>query len=128
MKAIVTIFNERLLRLANYLGMMQKHSNQGKYGMVHLAALEGRVRIHYTMKYPIWAFETITRIESINQEEGLIPGIIDYYNLTLDEFGHLFDLEGYQLIERFGGTKLTLDSSSLEISRNIREFVRRREG
>lgn len=128
MKPIVTIFNQRLLKLANYFELIKEHPDQGRFDEVNLVAIEGKVHIHYLMKYPIWVVDAIILLEPINQEEGLIEGIIEYYNLTQDEFCHIMDIEGYQLTDQFGGRKLNIDSTPLDIAHNIRELVRRREG
>lgn len=128
MKPIVTIFNQRLLKLANYFELIKEHPDQGRFDEVNLVAIEGKVHIHYLMKYPTWVVDAIILLEPINQEEGLIEGIIEYYNLTQDEFCHIMDIEGYQLTDRFGGRKLSIDSTPLDIAHNIRELVRRREG
>ncbi|HET6992348.1 MAG TPA: hypothetical protein VFJ43_13530, partial [Bacteroidia bacterium] len=52
--------------------------------------------------------------------------VIDFFGLNQDEFCHCFDIEGFQLCERFGGAKLSLQSQGNDIARNIIDIVKKR--
>lgn len=59
------------------------------------------------------------------QEGGLARGFVDFFGLDgPEEFIHLFDCQGkYQDTERWGGSYLFEHSSSVDIARNIFDFV-----
>lgn len=121
-------YNKRLLRFADHLNQIKDHPQQGLFDIVNLVSLEDGVMIPNEMKYSSYLFEEALKVfPEINQEESLTHGMIDFFNLSLDEMG-VFDLEGFHLVERFGGKPLTMDATPQDIAFNIIELVRRREG
>lgn len=120
--------NTRLLQFAEHLNQIEDHPKQGLFRIVTLVAIEDRVMIPYEMKYSAYVFEEALKLfPEINQEEGLIYGVIDFFDFTLDEMG-LFDLEGFHIVERFGGKPLAMSATPQDIAFNIIELVKRREG
>jgi hypothetical protein len=134
-------YNQRLLQLADFIDGIKNLPTQNMIDVVELVALEEKVRIHYKVMYRFWVFEELPAVfdewyyyemngnavcTGTNPEEGTVAAVIDWFGLNQDEFCHCFDLEGFQMCERFGGEKLNFESQGTEIARNIVELVKRR--
>lgn len=61
------------------------------------------------------------------EEEGTLAAVIDFFNLSLTEVCHLFDLEGFQDVNRYGGNQLNFESDGPELAENIFELVKRHQ-
>ncbi len=134
-------YTERLLKFARRLQTLQKHPEYGLYGIVNLVALEEKIHTSYKVKYHEWVFQELVCFDEwylmerngnpmckgANEEQGTVAAVVDFFYLTLDEFIHLFDLEGLQNIDSFGGRKLNLESTGKDIAYNIIELVKRTE-
>lgn len=136
------IYNERLLFFADFLKGEETPRDAELLSEVELVAVEHKVRIHYKVKYRQWIFEVLPGAfdqwyfdefsgdplyEGCDTEAGTVAAVIDFFGLSQDEFCHCFDIEGFQLCDRFGGVKLNIDSSQgNEIAHNIVELVKRR--
>jgi hypothetical protein len=140
-----SIYNERLAKFGEHISQFTKdnpHYEMGLTNQVELVALEERVRIHYKVLYHEWIFEELPvcfdewyydeqtgnpLYEGCDPKEGTVAAVIDFFNLSLDEFGHLFDIEGFQLCNRFGGAPLTINSHGIDVAQNISELLKRRK-
>lgn len=138
------IYNERLLIFADHLANTPYHQLNDLIEEVNIVALEQNVQIPYMMRYRYWVFDELPAVfddwyydtvtgaalfEGCDPEQGTVVAVIDYFNLTQDEFGHLFDIDSYQLVARFGGENLTSENTKTGVvyASNIVEFVKRRE-
>jgi len=128
------IYIERLFKFARHLEATVNHPEHGIIAEVTLVDFAGCVRIPYQVKYQSWLFEELPEVfdewgfngkfgnplpNGVDEEESTIAMVIDYFNLTPDEFCHLFDVEGFQLPDQFGGSILTFESDGPEFARNI---------
>jgi hypothetical protein len=64
--------------------------------------------------------------QGADEQEGTIAAAIDFFDLNPDEFCFLFDVEGFQLIEQFGGDFLNFESSGPDFARNILALVKKK--
>jgi hypothetical protein len=136
-------YNNRLLIFADHLSHIAYHRSHELIEEVEVVALEVNFRVAYTVKYRHWIFDELPNVfeswcyheatgnslhEGDDPEEGTIASVIDFFGLTLEEFGHLFDIEECQLTDEFGGEKLSLENSltGTVIAGNIVEFVKKR--
>ncbi|MCW3083513.1 MAG: hypothetical protein JWP12_879 [Bacteroidetes bacterium] len=137
-----TIYNERLIHYADHLATIKDHAEHGIYRMATLTALEKKLHTSYIVKTHNWCYEELPMIFDewgydefsgdaillrMKPQEGTIAGVIDFFDMTLKEFCHVFDLDGLQDIEQYGGILLTPDSDGADIAYNIIELVRGRE-
>ncbi|MFY9309606.1 MAG: hypothetical protein WAQ28_11220 [Bacteroidia bacterium] len=141
------IYNQRLLTFASHLEQIKSHPEQGVFGIVKMVALENKgnihreLKIHYNVRYHSWPFEELPVCfdewsyggkygnplwDDSDPAEGTVASVIDFFDLSLDEFSHLFDIDGFQQINRFGGFEISEQSNGLDISRNIMELVKSR--
>lgn len=135
------IYTERLLKFADHLAGIKKHPEAGLIETVTLYAfeLENTIRIPYDMRYHYWVFAELPVCfddwyfeekygnsvwEGIDSKEGTVASVIDFFDLSLDELGHLFDIDGFQHTDRFGGVKLTETSNGADIARNILDLIK----
>lgn len=134
--------SKRLLNFAKHLSKIKTVPEPIEFEEVILCELEVNKRIEYKVKYPSWIFHELPKIFSswqrdvsggqpllkgIEFNEDTYAGIFNFFQLSPGEFMHLFDLNGNQDIEMFGGNKLTEKSDGPAIAKNIYEFVRRKE-
>lgn len=134
-------FNDRLIKFAKHLDTIQNHYEFGLYQTVNLIELAKKRNLTLMVTYHEWAFAELPAIfdewyfdanfgrplfEGCIPEEGSVGAVIDFFNLRMEEFCHLFDLEGFQNVERFGGGFLNFESDGPDIARNIFELVKRR--
>lgn len=135
------IYNQRLQRFADHLAKIKNHLEEGLFETVTLVALEEHRSIYYEVKYHHWVFEELPVCfdewgysgkygnplwEETDQEKGTVTSVIDFFNLKLEEFTHLFDINGFQNVFSFGGDKLNEMSDGSAIARNIVEIINRR--
>ena len=136
------IYTERLSKLAMHLENVTNHPEFGLINEVTIVDYAGNVRIPYQVKYQEFVFQEfpivfeewyftekygIPMCEGANEEEGTIAAVIDFFDLNPDEFCFLFDIEGFQLIEQFGGGILTFESDGPAYARNMKALVQARE-
>ena|ERR1700756_1312897 len=135
------IYIERLIKYANYLINISNHPEKGLIEEVTLVDFAGGVCIPYQVKYQEWLFEELPIVfeewgfngkfgnlllEGADEEEGTAAAVIDFFNLTPDEFCFLFDIEGFQLVEQFGGDFLNFESDGPAYARNILALVKKK--
>lgn len=136
------IYIERLFKLAKALEVTVNHPEHGIIGEVTLVDFAGCVRIPYQVKYQEFIFELLPEVfeewgfngkfgnplpEGEDEEGSTIAAVIDFFNLNPDEFCFLFDVEGFQLIDQYGGGILTFESDGPEFARNIFELIKHKE-
>ncbi len=136
----MNIYNNRLMKFAQHLYTLDSHPERGLYEIVTLVAIEGHVLIPHDFKYPYYLFDELAHLfeewelsektgEAVlkdSPECNTIFDICTFFDLSLDELS-IFDLDGCQLIERFGGKKLDTDSSASDIAFNIIELIEKRK-
>lgn len=136
----MNIYNNRLMKFAQHLYTLDSHPERGLYDIVTLVAIEGKVLIPYDFKYPNYLFDELAHLfdewelseitgEAVlkdSTERNTIFDICTFFDLSHDELS-IFDLDGCQLIERFGGKKLNTDSPASDIAFNIIELIKKRK-
>ena len=145
-------YDKRLMKFATHLYKLIEHPEQGLFSTVHLGAIENsdedneKIVIWYQMKYPGYIFDELVLIfpnewefsefgnpilshfkegEETDMERSTIAEICIFFDLTLDELS-IFDIEGYQQPERFGGKKLDFNSTVEDFAFNIVELIKSR--
>ncbi len=136
-----SIYMERLEKFAAHISKIENHPEDGLIETVTLVALEENIQIPYEVRYHFWVFDELPECfdewhyskkfgealwEESDPEEGTVASVIDFFSLGLDEFSHLFDLDGFQNVDQFGGRKLTEESKGEDIARNIFELIKRK--
>lgn len=136
----MNIYNNRLMKFAQHLYTLDSHPERGLYEIVTLVAIEGHVLIPYDFKYPNYLFDELSHLfdewelsektgEAVlkdSSERNTIFDICTFFDLSLDELS-IFDLDGCQLIDRFGGKKLSTESPASDIAFNIIELIKKRK-
>lgn len=130
--------NERLLKFAQHLEQIKNHPEQGIFDTVEFVELELRKERRHKILYHAWVFEELPLIfkewgfngkfgnplpDDIQDEEGTVAAVLDFFDLTLFEFCHLFNLEGIQDPQRYGGKHLTFEADGPDLAQNIRDLV-----
>lgn len=131
-------FNERLLKLAKHLESTTNHPEFGLTETARLIELSPRAPHSFMVVYPRWVFEELPAIfdewfydkqtgnpicDGADEEEGTLGSAIYFFDLSLEETCHLFDLEGKQNVEAFGGLRLNFESDGPELAQNILALV-----
>lgn len=134
-------YNNRLLKFAKHLEKITNHYEFGLYQTVNLVELAKKRNVTLMVTYHEWAFAELPAIfndwyfdekfgkplcEGSLPEEGTVGAVIDFFNLRMEEFCHLFDLEGFQNVERYGGGYLNFESEGPDLAKNIYELLKRR--
>ena len=133
-------YNERLLKFAKHLEKITNHPEHDLIGETTLVDFVGNVRIPYQVKYQSWLFEELPVAfdewgfgkfgnplpEDVDEEENTVAAVIDFFDLSPDEFCFLFDVEGFQLVEQFGGNFLNFESDGPDFARNMYALVETR--
>ena len=137
MKTNVNI--ERLRTFAESLSQIKRHREHGLFRTVIVYAIEDKVRIHLEVKCHHWVFDHLVEVfpeewgwhaktgdpvldaeELVNPDVNTADCVCQFFEIDDYEiFCHLFDLEGHQQIDRFGGQKLSEESSGPDISGNM---------
>ena len=135
-------YNERLLKFAKHIEQITNHPEFGLYKSASLVEVEEKRNVSFLITYHEWVFEELPNVfpewyyaEKFGQpsckgyieEEGTLAAVIDFFDLKMTEVCHLFDLEGFQDVKRYGGHQLNYYSMGPEISKNIYELVKTRE-
>lgn len=135
-------YNERLIKFAKHLEKIKDHPEFGLYNTASLVELEKKRNTSFLITYHQWAFEELPVVfsewyfaekfgqpswEGCMEEEGTLAAVIDFFNLSLTEVCHLFDLEGFQDVNRYGGNQLNFESDGPELAENIFELVKRHQ-
>ncbi|MCE3227934.1 MAG: hypothetical protein K0S32_2485 [Bacteroidetes bacterium] len=135
------IYNERLLRFADHIKKIKNHPEHGILRTVYVHAIEGKFRIHVEVKtqywffdelvacFPkLWSFSEITGdpiFYRLGKETNTSDGVCSFFGLKgYEAFLHLWDIEGYQKTEKWGGQILTEDSEGEQLANQIEEFVK----
>jgi hypothetical protein len=136
------IYTDRLLKLAMHLVVITNHPEHGLIEKVSLVDITHNERLHSEMTYQSWLFEELPAVfeewyftlrlgnpmcEGSEEKEGTVAAVIDFFDLSLDELRFLFDIEGYQLAEQFGGEILNFESDGPVYARNILALIKSRE-
>jgi hypothetical protein len=131
-------YNERLLKFAKHLEKITNHPEFGLYKSASLVEIEEKRNVSFLIIYHEWVFEELPNVftewsyaEKFGQpsckgcfeDEGTLAAVTDFFDLKMTEVCHLFDLDGFQDINRYGGTQLNFDSDGPTISKNIFELV-----
>ena len=132
------ICNQRLLTFADYLEKVKTHPMQWLLNTVMVAVVEENVRYPYKVRYQAWVFEQLPMCfidwdwtgrycnpmwDESDISIGTATSVIDFFSLSLDEFSHLFDIDGFQHVDRFGGVELSPLSDGGDFARNMKELV-----
>ncbi|WP_317898919.1 hypothetical protein [Aurantibacillus circumpalustris] len=137
------IFDQRLIKFAKHLAKIKTHPRMGEYSYAVFCAIEHGKEIQFATCFHAWIFEDLPLLfnESwyfndklkepfligLDEEEGSIAGVFDFFNLGPHEFAHLFDLEGLQQPYYYGGTFLNENATCEHISKNIFRFIEHKE-
>lgn len=136
-------YNERLLKFAKHLEVITNHYEFGLYQSASLVEVEKKRNTSFKVTYHEWVFGELPVIFSdwyfdkkfgrplckgSAPEEGTVAAVIDFFNLRMDEFCHLFDVEGFQSVQKFGGAHINFESDGPALARNIFELVEHRIG
>jgi hypothetical protein len=136
------IYTDRLLKFARHLEAITNHPEHGLIETVNLVGIAHSERFHSEMTYQSWLMEELPAVfeewyftlrhgnpmcEGSEEKEGTVAAVIDFFDLSLDELRFLFDVEGSQLAEQFGGDILNFDSDGPIYARNIYALVKSRE-
>jgi hypothetical protein len=145
MKTKRVIYNERLLKFATHLNNLQFERTLilhetfvawvGTYARTFTIVLYNPEIFQMLPNvFKEWRYTLNTKLpEPIYLDLGtvenhrVIRGSLIFFGLKPEELVHIFDLAGYQNIEKYGGAKLRKDSSPQEIAYNIRELVKRND-
>lgn len=134
-------FNERLIKFAKHLEQITNHYEFGLFQSASLVEVEKKRNTSFMVTYHEWAFGELPVIfnewyfdekfgkpvcKGSAPEEGTVGAVIDFFNLRMDEFCHLFDVEGFQNPNKFGGDYINFESDGPAIAKNIFELVERR--
>lgn len=138
MKTWKEMYNERLLSFAHLLN----HLVYIKDGVIHEAFVEWigvYTRTYTIIDYNPQFFRMLECFDGWERDKnwneamyieiesaGTLRGCINYFGLDPEELVHLFDLGGFQNIEKYGGKQLNNGSSPKDIAYNIIEFVDKR--
>jgi len=130
---------ERLLKLAERLSEMKTDIDE-EIIEVWIEWPENNFSVWYAVKYkpsyfkklPVWfnewSFsEHFQEPELIgHQDLGFAGSCMKFFGIEPKEFSHLFDMDGHQNIEMFGGEYLNKQSSPKIIALNIRALLKKR--
>lgn len=134
-------YNERLIKFAKHLEKTTNHYEFGLYKQASLVEVEKKRNTSFLVTFHEWVFEELPIVfkewyfaektgdpvcEGSLPEEGTVGAVIDFFNLRMDEFCHLFDLEGFQNVKKFGGSYLNFESEGPVLAKNIFDLVERR--
>lgn len=136
------IYNQRLLRFADHLANIKNHPEKGIIETIFFVELEKSLNITHKVMYNYWVFEELPACfdewfyeerfgnptwEDAVDNEGTIPSVIVFFDLTHDEFAHLFDINGANYSSRFGGEKISENSDGPEFAENIITLIKSRK-
>ena len=134
-------YNNRLIKFAEHIQKIKNHPEFGLYESASLVELEEKRNTSFKVTFHGWIFEELPAIfphwefsEKNGQpiyigchpDEGTVAGVIDFFHLDMNEFCHLFDLEGFQNTKRYGGNHLTFESEGTDIAENIFQLLKYR--
>lgn len=134
-------YNNRLIKFAKHLETITQHREHGLYESANLIELAKKTHIVLNVKYQCWIFDELPALfsdwsfdeqtgkpiwDGCNPEEGSTASVIEFLGLRLDEFMHLFDIEGFQNVRKYGGATLNFDSGGPAVANNIFELVKHR--
>lgn len=83
--------------------------------------------IDMTKWFEGWRLSEHFQEPELNEFEnlGFAGSCLKFFSFSPKEFSHLFDTEGYQNIQEFGGEYLSKFSSPSAIAFNIRELIKK---
>lgn len=136
------IYTERLLKLAKHIESIKNHPEHGLLETVKLVDLISKKKMtQYEVRFQQWIFEELPIIfddwyfndtkgcpiwEGANESGDTVSSVVDFFGLTLPEFIHLFDIDGFQQTELLGGKPLSVESNGYDVANNIYELIERR--
>lgn len=123
----------RLIKLGTYLGKLKSISESEDFKVITFYKQQGDYKIEIEAKCYAWIFDELSQLfpdwpynASDNDFEAM-PAVFDFFSLSDEEFWHMFDLNGHQNVEFFGGKILSEESTVNDISENILAIVRKRK-
>jgi len=132
---------DRLTTLANYLAKTKAHFEFGLYETANLVEIKTIPHVTTPLVFHYWIVEDLPTIfcewyyhekfgdplfKGCSVEEGTMNAVVEFFDLTLEETLHLFDLEGKQNVEKFGGVQLNFESDGPELAKNIFDLIERK--
>ena len=133
------IFSERLMTFAIRLYRIRDNPESNIVEVwIQWPDKEQMLKPWYEVKYNISFFEELIVCfdewqwsERFQEPElkgekdlGVSVSCLKFFGLTPMEYTHLFDTEGYQYIQKYGGKYLSMDSTPSDVAFNILEFLK----
>jgi|GEM_PF-3305180 len=135
------LYLNRLQIFATHIASIKNHPEEGLFRTTVIYAFVGKVKIHVEVKSPHWVFEELVScfkdewsfdeqtgapiLDEMEPNRNTAECVCDFFGIRDYElFCHLFDLDGYQSLERWSGKKLTEESGGPDIAHNIFEYVK----
>jgi hypothetical protein len=135
------IYFDRLWAFANYLLNFETNPFAGLYRDVIVYAYDIDTRIHLDVKTPYLIFEELPDCfpedwaydpcdgepywKKLGDKCNPAECVCDYFGISNYEvFCHLFDTEGHQSVEKYGGLKLNENAAGKEVAYNILEYIK----
>lgn len=131
-------YTERLLKFAKHIEQITNHYEFGLYQNANLVEIKEFPHVTTPLVYHFWVFEELPIVfrewyfhkktgepsfKGFDYMGGTLGAVVDYFDLTLKETLHLFDLEGKQDVEVFGGTHLNFESDGPVLAKNIYDLI-----
>lgn len=135
-----TVYNERLIKFAEHLQTFEHHPEEGLIDTLNIVNLIGENNLISEMIVPYWIFDELVRIfpewdfdefagtpvlKDPELSWDMYNDICEFFDLTIEELS-IFDLEGYQMVDKFGGKILNFESTTQDIAFNIMELANSR--
>lgn len=137
------IFNQRLIKFAKHLAKIKSHPMMGEYHCAILYEIEKGKEVQFEVCLHAWLFLEMhllfpedwyynDKLErpflnaiGLSEDDGFLSGVFDFFNLSPQEFAHLFDINNgaYQQLHLYGGRYLFGEATGEEISKQIFEFI-----
>lgn len=134
-------YKARLLKFAEHLEKITNHSEHGIYDSASLVELEEKRQVSFLVKYHAWVFDELPALfsdwgfdatygnpiwDGCHPDEGTVSSVCDFFDLKMEEFIHLFDIDGGQNTTRYGGSILSDESDGPDLAKNMIELVERK--
>ncbi len=132
------LYIKRLIKFAEHLKEIENHPEEGLIEKLRIVAFYGTTKMPFEMNVPGWVFDELVnvfdewefdeftgepRLNDPSISCGTYHDICEFFDLSLDELS-IFDMEGFQMIGRYGGKVLNFESSTKDIGFNFMELAR----